>query len=847
MKLTLMILLPLLGCAPGCPRGPVRQFAFGRSPRLFERQGTVASGSIGNTSQVDRRSVPSLQSRLSAAIGTLALLASLSLASVAHGAVFTVGTPVAAGQCTHGTIQSAINAATTSTGADTIRLTRSLTYEPEANSINTSQELIIEGGYASCTQAAADGQNTVVSGAGGATEPVFRITVNSGGYVRLRRLTISGGDEDGDGRGGGIYFRGNGVLDIRDSLITANVAGNGGGIYAEGLGSDAELVIGSNVIVSNNTARNSGGGIVADQLEMSMLEPGSILLGNEALGNLLGTGLGGGLYVRAGTRSSYAYIGSGLGNLGAIRSNRAIHGGGVAIGGTGDGQVSFEEARLLLYATEPGKPGLISGNVAEVSGGGIYLASFNSEFNGNILAAAQIWYGAIEDNAAPNGAAMAVRGSDEAFTLPGQSAFATINVGAAPAGAVACPQSAHCGGIVRNIAEDRFGEPTNGATILGSELGSVHLGESPQQQATPGSGGLLIRENRGGRLFDVVDDEPCDVFLRNALVTANAYTLGLARVTCDGFLSVADATIAGNNISAGPLFVATDADVRLRNTIIWVPGVTVLSRSGGSQQVSSVISIETNSLGGSPGAVLLTPRFVDPERGDFSLRAGSPAVDYAPPITGDDRDLLGLPRDLDMPLKINTGGVRDVGAYERQGVQPLVLNADFDFSDLRLWTRFVGAWDGTQNVSGASGSGSWSYSATGLTVPRVFVGQQCIHIPGPALYRLNGRGRGGGSTIPTRDFAVLSWEFRRSGSEQCNVGAPDVSGELTVGAGVNWGTASIPAEIVVLPGDWTPTSSITITLTAVDGGTVSPRSISAWFDGIVLSVNGDPVFADGFE
>ena len=50
----------------------------------------------------------------------------------AHAAVFSVGTGPG---CTHGTIQAAIDAANTSAGADTVRLTRSLTYEPEADTI----------------------------------------------------------------------------------------------------------------------------------------------------------------------------------------------------------------------------------------------------------------------------------------------------------------------------------------------------------------------------------------------------------------------------------------------------------------------------------------------------------------------------------------------------------------------------------------------------------------------------------------------------------------------------------------------------------------------------------------
>ncbi len=268
-----------------------------------------------------------------------------------HAAIFTVGSPVGSGQCTHGTIQSAINAAEASPGADTIRLTRSLTYEPENNSIITSQELTMEGGYNTCTQVTSDSQKTVVSGAGGAAEPVFRITVNTGGFVRFRFLTLSGGDEDGSGKGGAIYFNGNGILEIRDSLITQNLAGYGGGIYAQGLGSDAELVIGANVVISNNTARYNGGGIVADQIEMSMLEPESILFFNEALGIGGSGGFGGGLYIFGGTRSSYAYIGSGTSGLGAIYGNTAVYGGGVSVNGYNDDMGTYSDSRLQLFTT----------------------------------------------------------------------------------------------------------------------------------------------------------------------------------------------------------------------------------------------------------------------------------------------------------------------------------------------------------------------------------------------------------------------------------------------------------------------------------------------------------------
>ena len=196
----------------------------------------------------------------------------LLVSLVAHGgstfaAIFTVGNGTG---CTHGTIQSAINAANSAPGADTVRLTRSLTYEPEANIISGSENLNVVGGFATCTQAATDSIKTVVSGAGGVADPVFRIFAGTGVVIKLRHLAISGGDEDGGGGGGGILFQGNGALEIIESNITNNSAAYGGGIYASATGTDAELIISESTVISVNTARYSGGGVmIVGPIEMT--------------------------------------------------------------------------------------------------------------------------------------------------------------------------------------------------------------------------------------------------------------------------------------------------------------------------------------------------------------------------------------------------------------------------------------------------------------------------------------------------------------------------------------------------------------------------------------------------
>ena len=336
------------------------------------------------------------QSSISTCI--LLLTSLMAITENASAVIFTVGTGAG---CTHGTIQSAINAAAASPGADTVRLTRSLTYQPEAVTINDGENLNLVGGFATCTQAATDSNKTVVSGAGGAAEPVLRVTAGTGVVVKLRHLTITLGDEDGNGGGGGIRFQGDGVLEIIESNITNNSAAYGGGIYALGTGSNAELVISESTLVSGNTARYSGGGIsIGGPIEMTMTAANSIIAFNDALGQAAGTGYGGGLQVSGQAR---AYVGtSGVGGLGAIYGNTAIDGGGIAVI---SGAANGADAVAYLFTTNPSQPVGVLGNYASDTGGAVYLQSYrgNGAYAKGRLCA---WDFRLDGNAARDGSAL---------------------------------------------------------------------------------------------------------------------------------------------------------------------------------------------------------------------------------------------------------------------------------------------------------------------------------------------------------------------------------------------------------------------------------------------------------
>src|SRR5687768_17132562 len=300
------------------------------------------------------------------AISLLPCIIGLMSVSQAAAAILTVGAPGSG--CDHTSVQAAVNAAGSAVGTDEIRIARSAAWTAQQITIDTDEEIHLIGGYADCTSTTPDGTKTVLSGAGGDARPV--LTIRGNGFVYLRGLTIRDGDQADDDNGGGINFAGGGILDITDSFITDNTANDGGGIYATGTTITAEVVLGADVTVSSNIARNSGGGMVSKSLETSIIGPGTAFLFNQALGQG-GGGYGGGLVVVSDQLPSYAYIrSSGIGGLGVIYGNEAVHGGGVAVlvgGGT------EQEAQARIYSTDPQQPVRIHGNQASVDGGGVYV------------------------------------------------------------------------------------------------------------------------------------------------------------------------------------------------------------------------------------------------------------------------------------------------------------------------------------------------------------------------------------------------------------------------------------------------------------------------------------------
>jgi len=398
--------------------------------------------------------------------------------------------------------------------------------------------------------------------------------------------------------------------------------------------------------------------------------------------------------------------------------------------------------------------------------------------------------------------------------------------------------------IAGNLAGDGNGQPTGGAVIRMKEDAEFYV-SGRFDSIVAGKPGILIARNHGGRLFDAEGGEDrVHLFLRNSLIADNVLEQELIRAQDEPQVAIDDSTIVGNVIGTAHVLAVSD-ELYLRRSILWQPGRTSLSCT---RVIETSIASEVASLGGGPAAFVATPRFVDPARSDYRLRAASPAIDWAAPITGDDRDVHGLPRDQRIEgVPRAPGQVRDLGAFERPEMQPLVLNADFA-GDLNLWTTpggHGGAYDADNAPGSPAGTGSLRVSGN-LAAPFLLGSFHCLHLPGPGHYRLNAWAHSQGITPTLRNAPSLLWEFRPDGGEGCIDGPITVGGEHFLNGLGGWSSPADPTVIVIPAEVWNHNSSLTI-LTKVYANVVN-TDFNAWFDRITLEMNvsGLP-FADGFE
>lgn len=738
-----------------------------------------------------------LSMRLSTACAGIFAVTAAILCVPASASTYTVGPPNTL--CSHTDIQSALNAAESHAGADTVRIVHALTGTGMHGSINTAQDLTIDGGYATCRSATPDGGRTAINAAGATAYKVLSITSTGVSTIRLQHLQIRGGYATNNGYGGGIYFKGQGNLELTDTLVDHNRGGYGGGIYFEATNATAKLTLGADNLISLNTADISGGGIYIQNAKMDMTAAGSSIIYNTAVQ------YGGGLRIFG---DSTVTVGSGgYSGVPAIYSNSAAYGGGVAVQGRVDAG-----GHAYFYLTSGAS---IDSNSASASGGGIYLQNYR-DFDDVGDVDANISGGSILDsNTAPEAAAVYVGHDSPTIGAYRGSAFYMSNAS-----------------LINNSCLNTSGQPTGGAIIRVSENGRSLISRT------------LIGNNSGGTLLRTDGTYDSDLTLNYSLITGNTLQRGLVEVQSNGNLRVLGSTIAGNTLGGTAVFTG-QAGITMEQSIAWQPG-KITSQLTGARSVDDVVASDVASLPTSASVIYADPRFIDPAHNDYHLQAASPAVDFSGVITTSGVD--GQVHNKDMGLVANRYGAGDLGAYEVQSIGNLVLDPGF-IVDLRLWNPVM-AGISTWVASGASSAGSVTISkALVIGGGSEIIGlSQCVHIPGPGTYELSGFAHGGSASSNTqRDHPVLRWRLRNNpGVEDC-FGTVNAEGNVSFPSGPNFAASTSPGEISVPAASWTRFTSVEILLVVDEGGFATTGTTEGSFDGIVLQALDDRIFANGFE
>lgn len=765
----------------------------------------------------------------------LVALTTVSIFGSAHGAVFTVGSDP---QCTHNTVQAAIDAAEQMpTEPHTIRIATNQTYTAQALTIRGVFLVTIEGGFSDCSDLSPSG-NTVISGQGGAQASVLHI---NGGFITLRNLSFIRGDESMvNGRGGGIKFTSPGVpssLGLHGVVISQNSAAFGGGLHVTG----GTVTIGSGTQIAQNTAQFSGGGILVrgrpggnyPRASLEMQGDDTVVINNQALGIDTGTGqpsggYGGGILVESDVEATLRFDGPG-----GLGGNTARYGGGIAVrnlGGEGtDIAVRVGGADIVRIAN----------NSAIVAGGGIWVEGIGGGAIGSDVEVCLSNF-LFEGNTAPSGAAIhAGLLGTSAGDDPSQARVALNRpcLGATPGPntptAPPCTRAGSCNRIIGHTGNPssllRFGP---GASLDAQRV--VFVGNTAQ------------------RLVDA--DEPGAVSLTMCLATANTLGASVLRArNPQDLVTLAECTIADNtNAGSYLLEFPNGGALALRNGIFWQPGELLVSPAGGgaglNASVLATISNDRSTLPGLPGFIDGPPAFNDPVVGDYRPRASSPAIDVAATTGG--TDLVFKPRD--QRILPTAGSTRDIGAYERQTTDPLLINGSF-YGGFSQWVVRGNPWvtyDAANN-DGADGTGAATLFIPldpGAGIPQIEVLAQCFAVPFPGTYRLGARAIAPG-TMQTRDVPKLAWRLRM-GSSTCT-GATQAGGETFFpGSGGAWASAT-PVDVVVPSAGFGQGTTIEI-VAVVAQSAIAAGALSARFDNFTVNaVAGaplaDPIFGNGFE
>jgi len=171
----------------------------------------------------------------------------------------------------------------------------------------------------------------------------------SNGRLFMEDGTVSKNSSNEASNGGGISVINNAEFIMKSGTISNNEAGFGGGVHVQG-----SFILKNGTISENNSKRSGGGGV--GLLNGKFLMEGGVISGNKGHGE----NNGGGVYVYS--TSEFTMTG------GEITNNEAGWGGGI-----------FSDNILII------KNGTVSGNRAELPGGGIYIFKGKFFMEGGVI------------------------------------------------------------------------------------------------------------------------------------------------------------------------------------------------------------------------------------------------------------------------------------------------------------------------------------------------------------------------------------------------------------------------------------------------------------------------------
>lgn len=592
----------------------------------------------------------------------LAAIAALPALS-AQAAVFTVGLPVGPGQCSHATLQAAIDAAAAAPGLDIIRMTRGV-YAAQRVVVADAGDLAIEGGFLECATLVRVDHSTLDGQGASPPGPVIRHTGT--GHLTLADLHVRNGVALGAGStttfGGGLSSTSTGSVTVYRSQFIGNRARSGGGMYVQApfapagagvAGLPDKLVTLVGVAFANNQAEWSGGGLYAARVILSITgEDVSYFAGNRADGTTIDRG-GGAIHALDSSVSIDARPPS---NFGLMEGNWTQGNGGAIFFVTLNAG-----SRILTLDRRPGAPPpVVTANTAANLGGAIFVRA--SASTGNNAATVRLTDAIVTENRAPFGGAFYLFADG---TNSQNAARVTMRAGNPP-----CAPNLRCNRVERN-----FGE--GGAVIEMEEAGAgartefdIDRGHLVDNIALAGSG-LVWGDG--------------DVGIDNSVVAGNdAGFSPLIEVGAGSELQIRNSTIV-DNVGTTPAVVRLTAtsELQLHNSILYQPGRTAIQAVAGAAIDLRNLLADQGQVFGNEAArniqYTANPLFVNPGLGDYRPQLGSPAVNRWAPGNGvvlPTVDLLGATRPAAPP---GSPTPYDFGAYEFGAVVDRIFLDGFNF------------------------------------------------------------------------------------------------------------------------------------------------------------------------